>query len=232
MVDGQKTRERTVVFASALTFSLLALLSWLTVDVDLIVAINRSDLTQDSKGLIQELHTWLPRRFIALATAVGFIVWARARNRGLQRLAATLVVATVLTNLATRFIKLVVDRPRPPLELLDIQTLVGFNPESGAFPSAHTSTAAATLFGLFFLCAKSKKRRFFFLLPLPLIAWGRVAAGVHYPSDVLGSFALALGVHWLLMGDRVDGLLLRPQSKILVTTCGATSLGLVFWCLS
>ncbi|MEI7709464.1 MAG: phosphatase PAP2 family protein [bacterium] len=64
-----------------------------------------------------------------------------------------------------------------------------------AFPSGHTAVAAAVAFAVFFI---NKKYGYVFMLLALLIGLARVTAGVHFPIDILGGFALGASVAWLI----------------------------------
>jgi undecaprenyl-diphosphatase len=70
-----------------------------------------------------------------------------------------------------------------------------------SFPSGHTMGVLA-LYGLLIILVMLYFRKdlirnlllsLFYLL-IPLIAWSRIHLGVHYPSDILGSFFLGSGL--------------------------------------
>ena len=58
-----------------------------------------------------------------------------------------------------------------------------------SFPSGHTTYIASILF--VFWARVNIKTRIIFLLGLTLIAMTRIAAGAHYPSDILGAITLS-----------------------------------------
>jgi undecaprenyl-diphosphatase len=72
-----------------------------------------------------------------------------------------------------------------PLDMLGIQPL--FWQAGYAFPSGHTFIASAIAFSLFLI---HKKAGYVFMLFALLIGMARVMAGVHFPIDILGGFAL------------------------------------------
>jgi undecaprenyl-diphosphatase len=130
---------------------------------------------------------------VALATGatVTLLLW----QRGYRRQAVLLGAGLVLLAVFQPVLKELVDRPRPDPEL--VKRRAGF--ESSSFPSGHVMSAAF-LFGA--LC--------YFSLVLPLSRPSRVLVavvcasfvvitpvtsvwlGLHWPSDVLGSWLWAL----------------------------------------
>lgn len=118
-----------------------------------------------------------------------FLVWKRYYSEALF-LAGNLV----LTGLLVVLLKNIYQRPRPSLEHLVVEH--GFS-----FPSGHALAAGLVLGSLLILVTQgissTGRRRLLqvvlvsLILLLPL---SRVYLGVHYPSDVLGSLLLSLGL--------------------------------------
>jgi len=74
---------------------------------------------------------------------------------------------------------------RPYLALPNVHAL--FNESGYAFPSGHASFFMALAVSLFFY---NKKVGYIFMLFALLIGLARIIAGVHFPVDILGGFAL------------------------------------------
>src|SRR5260221_5711801 len=139
---------------------------------------------------------------LVVLTAVAALV---ALLAGRLRDAVLLVLAVVAGALFFEVVKLVVQRPRPPLE--DARIVQG----GFSFPSGH-STLAATVYGTvaYLLIRGIRQDRWKVLVGsgavLVVLAIGvsRIYLGVHYPSDVLAGWAAgALWVVLVLLAEQV-----------------------------
>ena len=98
-----------------------------------------------------------------------------------------------LAGIISKLLKILIHTPRPALVLPDIQTL--FAKISYTFPSDHASFFMALALSIFFM---RKKAGYWFLFFALLVGIARVAAGVHFPVDILGGFALGALVAYFL----------------------------------
>ncbi len=113
--------------------------------------------------------------------------------------------------LSSQFFKAVVERQRPnPTILFD-----PLAPETGSnsFPSGHVALGVGLAWGFWFLLRRGPWARVaaLFAVAVPLVvAWSRVYAGVHYPTDVAASFLAASAGVLLFAGiwNRFQGLVL------------------------
>lgn len=106
------------------------------------------------------------------------------RKEGIVLLSA-LVLATILGE---GFLKHLIKRPRPFLEVQSIKLLIS-KPSSYSFPSGHTTSsfAAAGVLGYYF-----KRYKVYFYTLAILISFSRLYLFVHYPSDVIAGTILGL----------------------------------------
>ncbi len=89
--------------------------------------------------------------------------------------------------------KIVFHTDRPFVIFSHVQSLF---PETGfAFPSGHTAVAASLAFALFFI---NKRVGYLFMLFALDVGLARVAAGVHFPIDILGGFVMGGAISCLV----------------------------------
>lgn len=120
-------------------------------------------------------------------------------------------VAILMGSVATKTLKGVFDRARPPLVDPQIDPLVGL-PGSPSFPSGHavTAFAAASAVGVL-----APRLRWPLLALAALVAFSRVYLGVHFWLDVVAGAALgaALGTGVALGARRIPRLArVRPAA--------------------
>ncbi|MEU4172325.1 phosphatase PAP2 family protein [Streptomyces sp. NPDC026665] len=183
------------------------------------------ELLYDINGLAKHTPHWFDRimEFVGewglLLAMVLLIVWcwATVRRRGGSDAAAT-VAALVWAPLAAGVALLVnvpirgfVERPRPFVDHQGLDVLVGGKTDF-SFVSDHATITMAMGVGLFVAHRK------FGLAGLALAlleGFCRVFMGVHYPTDVIGGFALGTAVALLL--SPLAMALLTPVMKAVET---------------
>ncbi len=167
----------------------------------------------------------------ALFAATLLLVFLFANGRRFQNWRRTAFAAALSAGLALAVAKLIselVDRPRPfLLEPNAVHLFSGHAPDPG-FPSDHATGAFAVAMAIYI---RDRSWGLVALLAAALLAIGRVAIGVHFPSDVLAGAALGCGAALLLsirsLRERIDrlaDLLGRPVERFLAW--GAARLGL------
>jgi undecaprenyl-diphosphatase len=125
---------------------------------------------------------------------LGFLVWDARRRFRAFRVALLSAAAGLLALFAADLIKDILPAARPFAALKGIEPL--FQPaDLAAFPSSH----AAFFGGLaMFLSFRNPRTGAWYLLAAGLMAIGRIAAGVHWPLDMLAGFSLAALAGWLI----------------------------------
>lgn len=165
-------------------------------------------LLHDINGLAKDAPSWLDRTMeftgeygIMLAMVLVVWCWWSVRRRGTAEDSVTAVAGLIWAPLAAGIALLVnipirgfVERPRPFVDHRGIEVLVAGKTDY-SFVSDHATMAMALAAGLFVA-----HRRFGFAAIGLALAEGfcRVYMGVHYPSDVVGGFALGTAVALLL----------------------------------
>ena len=143
------------------------------------------------------------QRWLLVGAAVGWLAYV-----GRYRLGLALAVVMLLEAAVVSLTKWAVHRPRPELPD-DLQVLA--DPSSYSFPSSHVTFAVVFFGALAYLLARHWGRRGWvrwmvlalLLAPAALMGPARVAWGVHWPSDVLGGYLVALfGIYALAWADR------------------------------
>jgi undecaprenyl-diphosphatase len=139
-----------------------------------------------------------PAAGVVLVAALSLCLWVLRRSL-LEAVAFGLVASSGWV--ASEFFKLVIARQRPnPALLFD-----SLSPESGSgsFPSGHVCFAAALGIALYFQARGTRRARATAVAAAGmavLVAWSRLYLGVHYPTDVAGSFLAAAAAVILLGG--------------------------------
>ncbi|MGW2238490.1 phosphatase PAP2 family protein [Streptomyces sp. NPDC001759] len=166
------------------------------------------DLLYDINGLAKDAPHWFDRgmEFVGeygLLLAMVLLVlwcWWSVRRRGAED-AASSVAALVWTPIAAGIAVLVnvpirgfVERPRPFLEHQGLDVLVSGKTDY-SFVSDHATITMAIGVGLF---VANRKFGIAGIALALLEGFCRVYMGVHYPTDVVGGFALGTAVALLL----------------------------------
>ena len=135
--------------------------------------------------------TWAGSAFVLVPLAlVCCLLLVRA---GLRREAFAVALSLAGAMLLSDVVKLLVSRPRPPVEHL--QTVTG-----SSFPSGHSTQASAFWFSLVLALASAgvaplvtRVAAGLALVLVVVVALSRVYLGVHYPGDVLAGVLLGTG---------------------------------------
>ena len=137
---------------------------------------------------------------IAAILIVFVIYWCVSKRDGLFMLANCLLASCV-----NQIVKLVCHVPRPFVKYEDFEVVEIARSTTGgfSFPSGHTQNATS-LYGSLYYVLKRKGVRVLpvlCLVMIVLVAFSRLYLGAHYPTDVLGGFAV--GLIFLLILTRV-----------------------------
>lgn len=165
--------------------------------MDLVARHRSRPLTDVAKALnlVGSTVFTLPLRLTALLVLL-------LRRRWTQTIA--FVTAVVVSEVCIGPLKAIVDRPRPPLPLVETG--------GASFPSGHAIAAAVTAFGLVIAFLPRGRRRLHWTIVAALIAgsmaWSRTYLGAHWATDTIAGVCLgtgfAIGVDVLLERLRTD----------------------------
>ena len=150
-------------------------------------------------ALVNPLLRPAPLLVVALVL-VGWVLVTAAQARQRLEVLRAAVLAYVLAELMTQFLKRVADQPRPLAVIPGLDTH-GYptSPRGNAYPSAHTAVAVAVVSALW--PWMSWPQRLVGATFAVLIACNRVYIGAHWPVDVLGGAAIGLlsgALAWLV----------------------------------
>ena len=163
---------------------------------------------------LQEIHnpildkimlfiTWLgDDGWFWLAIGVGCLIFKKHRKMGLQLL-LSMLCTYILGNL---IIKNLVARPRP-CDIDAAVTLLISRPHGHSFPSGHSINSMVAAVALFL---NNKKIGIPAVIIATLIGFSRLYLFVHFPTDVLAGFAIAI-----LVAIGVDYAFRKAQIKLI-----------------
>ncbi len=114
------------------------------------------------------------------------------KKKSVWQPALFLSFAFVVIKIIVHVLKDMTHRPRPFLVLEHVYR-VGQASE-GSFPSGHATAFA--LLGAFMIFSVGKMKPFWLLLIIAA-GLGRIYQGVHYPSDILGGWAIGIFTAWI-----------------------------------
>lgn len=156
---------------------------------------HRTDAWGSTARVIGDLAGFVGLSVVAIG--FGLVLWRTGRA---VPLAAAPIVALSLASLTSTIAKQVFDRPRPPAALRAADT------STAAFPSGHSTSAAACFIAIGLVLAIAVVRR----------PWVRAAvvAGAAACAGVVGISRLVLAVHWL--SDVVAGWALGTAAAVTV----------------
>jgi membrane-associated phospholipid phosphatase len=117
------------------------------------------------------------------------------KNKQMQKNGINIAISAGINGAFTYIVKQSVNRPRPGVTYpMDLQPLYPYTNYS--FPSGHTSSAFNTATSLTIAYPK-----WYVAVPAytyaSIMAYSRMHAGVHYPSDVFAGMLLGNGSAWL-----------------------------------
>ncbi len=140
------------------------------------------------------LWYWMMAAVLAFPVASLLPRYRLFLHRHVNLFVTALVSAFAARYAVTEIIRFFYNRPRPFEVAEQVVQLVG-HAGGGSFPSGHASLAFAVATAVFFYYPKTG---LIFFAAAILIGVSRVAAGVHWPSDILGGAIVGVASAWIL----------------------------------
>ena len=169
------------------------LYDWGGLNIALFQAINTG--TPAALGPLAWFFSLVGSYWTAPLTMLGLWWWSKSATnpaRGavvLHRLIG-FSVAFLLALLVATVLKLWLDFPRPPAVLGDMVSVIGNIERHYSLPSGHSTYTALVVGALWPLMGR--RGRLGLMLYAMLVGWSRIAAGMHFPADVLAGWGLGL----------------------------------------
>lgn len=145
---------------------------------------------------VTDKHNWYP----VWAIAIVLLLWKGGRKGRWLVVIALLSVATA-DQLVNQILKPLIGRIRPCNVVEGAHLLLG-KKSSFSMPSSHAANffTAATVFTFFY-----RKYQLIFWFLAALVAYSRVAVGVHYPFDVAAGALVGvfIALFWIFLAKRL-----------------------------
>ncbi|MFE4977151.1 phosphatase PAP2 family protein [Kitasatospora sp. NPDC056651] len=167
-------------------------------DLELLYAVN--GLAKRSPQWLDHLVSWIGEYGILIGLAMlGLVAWLQARRRPDAPVAMAgllwVPLSVAVAELANLPIAAIVNRPRPFVDHSGLLVLVDGKAGTHSFVSDHSTMTMGVAVALFLV----NRRLGWIAGGLALLqGFCRMFMGVHYPTDVIGGFALAVAVVLLL----------------------------------
>lgn len=140
------------------------------------------------------LWYWVMAGILVFPVASFFTKYRHNLSRHKELFLAAFVSAFAARFVITELIHFFYNRPRP-FEILSGLTQLADHAAGSSFPSGHASLAFAAAGAVSFYYPKTS---IIFWAAAILIGLGRVAAGIHWPSDILAGAVVGIVSAWIL----------------------------------
>lgn len=164
------------------------------VDADVVRSLNPEAPGWQQSGA-EWVQNWSTRGLLLAAFAAFALAWLHPRFRAWRTPTTAFLEAWVLVEIVIGVAKRLIGRPRPvhPDGIAELIRPLYERPDLKSMPSGHVAVAMC---GAIFFAAsvRSLPLRVLAFLFVGFVAWGRMALGAHYPSDVLIGAGLAWGI--------------------------------------
>ncbi|WP_354687859.1 signal peptidase II [Cupriavidus necator] len=169
------------------------LYDWGGLNVALFQAINTG--TPTAIAPLAWFFSFVGSYWTAPAMLLGFWWWSKsatdpARARAVRLRLAGFGTAFLLALLGATVLKLWLDFPRPPAVLGELVRVIGEAERHYSLPSGHATYSTLVVGALWPLVGRGGRTGL--VLYAALVGWSRLAAGMHFPADVLAGWSLGL----------------------------------------
>lgn len=182
-------------------------------EIEIIRGIQASLRGPIGEAIIGFCARWMVFMFALLVAATSF----NKRKRSLRHAAYEAAWAGLLALVIATILSTLIGRVRPFIASTDIHLLIPPPASTFAFPSGHTSVSFAIAAALAYGDVSLGGVAFFIAFA---VAFGRIASGVHYPTDILGgivvgflSFAIVRALHQQLRKRDLRLRVRKPKEK-------------------
>jgi undecaprenyl-diphosphatase len=151
-------------------------------DAEIVLTFQRATATPFLKMAVGFCARWLIYLFIPFAAAL-------YRIRAYRVVVIEAFWSALAAFALSSMLSVLIGRVRPYLAVKGVVALVPPNIQHGSFPSSHTAIAVAVAIAL---ANGHPALGIVVLIAVILIAFGRIAAGMHYPTDILGGIAVGI----------------------------------------
>jgi membrane-associated phospholipid phosphatase len=163
------------------------MIDWLVkLDTQLFLFFNNTLANSVFDGVMPIITNDWVLRIVFLIIVVLLLIFGKKQGR----IAAILCIVAVVVSdqISSHLIKPIVERVRPCHVIPDVHLLVACS-QGLSFPSSH----AANSFAIATLISLSYRRRIWLYLTIAaIVAYSRIAVGVHYPFDALAGAAVGM----------------------------------------
>lgn len=151
-------------------------------DASIVLKLQQSLSSPTGRALVGFVARWLIFLFIPF---VFLIRKSEALRDAVYTAGWTALLALTISTVLAQ----IIGRVRPYLAVQGVEAIVPPNIQFGSFPSSHTAVAVGIAMALSYAHVPTGVAAFLMVF---LIAFGRIASGMHFLTDVLGGAAIGI----------------------------------------
>ncbi|MFA6082497.1 MAG: phosphatase PAP2 family protein [Patescibacteria group bacterium] len=185
-----------------------------TIDSQIVLALNHLALTNDlTKFVVVFCSNGLIAIVVSVAIMYFLFNFPLSAGQRVRPIIGYAAVSILLAMAAGYIIETFIGRARPFALLSDI-SVIGSIPKNTSMPSLHT-LAAFAFAGAFIFWRPKVNHAWWLIAAATLVGLSRIAAGLHYPTDVLVGAAIGITCAYLVVyeGSPVFRWLSRGQQR-------------------